>query len=307
MKIGITLGDPAGIGPEIILKGVPKLTDHQGIVIFGNKKILRRTAADLKLQTQYKIIEGMVCTCVDDMTFAYGKPTARTGHAALQSINSALRYGVDILITTPIVKDVIRYSVPGFVGHTEYLARFFCVKDFAMMGLWHSIRIMLLTTHIPLRDIFKSISVTSVCEKISFLDHGLKKYFGITHPRIAVSALNPHAFEFSRGEDEKIKAGIDLARKKRIKAQGPFPGDSLFHRTYDGFLSMYHDQAFVFLKSKKTGLNFTMGLPIVRLSPLYGAALDIAGKNRAETDGFVAACTQGKSIFRNLKSYEKNS
>jgi len=287
MKIGITLGDPSGIGPEIILKAVPQFKNQTNLFIFGNKNILERTAHDLGILERYELIEKDIVDCVKNTKFHYGKPTKETGRAAMQSIDGALKYGVDIVVTPPIVKDAIRSLIPDFIGHTEYLAKYFRVKNFAMVGLWRNKRIMLLTTHVPLRRVAKKITPSNVAQKITLLAQGLKKYFGNRKPSIGVSAFNPHAFEFSLGEDEKIRQGIVMAQRKKINVKGPYPADTLFNRDFDGFLTVYHDQAMVYLKSKKNGLNFTLGLPIIRLSPLYGAALDIAGKNRAEYSGRV--------------------
>lgn len=305
MKIGITLGDPAGIGPEIILKGVPEIRNFKNLLVFGNKAILEKTARDLHILNMYRIIENNIIDCVDNVKFYYGKPAKQTGRAAMQSIDSALHYGLDVIITPPIVKDVIRHSIPNFIGHTEYFAKYFRTKNFAMVGLWQDKKIMLLTTHLPLRNVFKYITPKHILEKIILLDRGLNKYFNIKKPVIGVSSLNPHSFEFSLGEDEDIKKGIVMAQKKKIAAQGPYPADSLFNRNFDGFLTMFHDQAMIYLKSKKDGLNFTLGLPIIRLSPLYGAALDIAGKNKARVSGLVTAIKEGIKIFNHVRKYEK--
>lgn len=304
MKVGITLGDPAGIGPEIILKTAPFIKHMKNAVIFGNRKIFEKTARDLHLLNKYKALKNNIADCAKNVRFQYGKPTQATGRIAIRSIDCALQHGVDVLITPPIVKDVVRHSVSRFVGHTEYLARYFHTKRYAMVGLWRTKRIMLLTTHLPLRRIFRTVTVDNIYEKILLLNWGVRKYSGIKTPSIGVSALNPHGLEFSLGEDEIISKAIIRAQKKKIKVYGPFPGDTLFDREFDGFLAMYHDQAMVYLKSKKNGLNFTMGLPIIRLSPLYGAALDIAGKNKAESSGLVAALRQGVKLYNNAKKYE---
>jgi 4-hydroxythreonine-4-phosphate dehydrogenase len=307
MKIGITLGDPAGIGPEIILKAAPYIGRFKNLVIFGSKHLLHKTARDLRQLSKYKIIKNYIFDCVPNIRFQYGKPTKSTGHAALQSINTALLYGVDILVTPPIVKEVVRESKRNFIGHTEYLGQYFNTKRYAMLGLWRDKRIMLLTTHAPLRHIIGVVTTQNVYKKITLLAWGLNKYYGIKSPRIGVGALNPHGFEFSLGEDEKIEKAITKAGKENIKAQGPFPADTLFNRNFDGFLAMFHDQAMIYLKSKKDGLNFTMGLPIIRISPLYGAALDIAGTNVAETSGFIAAIKQGIKLCKNARKYDKKN
>jgi len=305
MKIAITLGDPAGIGPEIILKSIPRSRHQKDIQIFGNKQILKKTAQDMRASNNYRLISNMVCDCTDPVQCKYGNPTVKTGRVAMQSLDCALNSNPDILITPPIVKDVIRQFLPDFTGHTEYLANFFQAKEFAMVGAWRNKRIMLTTTHLPLRRIFKKITPKTVLCKIILLERGLRQYFVVLHPHIGVSSLNPHAHEFSLGEDEKIEQAVKAAQKRHINCHGPYPADSLFNRKFDGFLTMYHDQAMIYLKSKKDGLNFTLGLPIIRLSPLYGAALDIAGKNRAEASGLTAAIKVGVRLYKNKRRYDK--
>jgi 4-hydroxythreonine-4-phosphate dehydrogenase len=307
MQIGITLGDPAGIGPEIILKSGPYIKQLSSIYIYGNKRLLRKTAFDLGLLREYDELRKIIVDCVDNIKYRYGKPTKTTGRAALQSLKCALKAQTDILITPPIVKDVIRYHIRHFTGHTEYLAHHFSTQNYAMVGFWRTKRIMLLTTHIPLRHVFKYVTQRAIFEKLVLLNWGLECYFDVETPRIGVSALNPHAFEFSTGEEEKIVRAIAQARKNKINVEGPHPGDTLFNRTFDGFLTMFHDQAMIYLKSKKGGLNFTMGLPIIRISPLYGAALDIAGTNTAEASGLVAAIKQGIKLHRNAKKYDRKN
>jgi 4-hydroxy-L-threonine phosphate dehydrogenase PdxA len=305
MKIAITLGDPAGIGPELILRCAPAIAKLRSCVIYGNHAILKKTSQDLKLQQSYKVLQHMIADCIRSKHFQYGKPTSATGTIAIASIDCALASEPDILITPPIVKAVIQKSIPGFIGHTEYFARYYNVKRCAMVGLWKTKRIMLVTTHMPLRKVFKCITPGAITGKLQLLAWGLKKYFMIPEPRIGVSALNPHGLEFSAGEDEKIEDAVDRARRHGIDARGPFPADSLFDRTYDGFLTMFHDQAMIYLKSKKCGLNFTLGLPIIRLSPLYGAALDIAGKGIAKSSGLETAIKMGILLYKNARNYEK--
>jgi 4-hydroxy-L-threonine phosphate dehydrogenase PdxA len=303
--IGITLGDPAGIGPEIILKALATRKSNRNILIFGSRKILQKTAHDMRLMHHYRRIRSLVVDCVDDVPFHYGKTTKKTARVALQSLNSALQYNVDIIITLPIVKEAMKALIPGFIGHTEYLARYFRVKNYGMVGLAKDKRIMLVTTHVPLRRLFRKITPRVIVEKALLLEWGMKKYFSVTNPTIGVCGLNPHPFEFSLGEDEKIKKGVVMARKRGIHASGPYPADSLFDRHLDGFLAMYHDQAMIYLKSKKNGLNFTMGLPIIRLSPLHGAAIDIAGTNEADASGVITALKEGMKMYKNARKYEK--
>lgn len=304
MKTGITIGDPAGIGPELVLRAIPELRNQETCIVFGNKKILKKTADDLRLQRNYSAIKSQIVEATENIRWEYGRSTRRTARVALQSIQKALESGVELIVTAPIVKATMRLVMPDFIGHTEYLAQFFRVKDYAMTGLWRDKRIMLLTTHVPLRHVFKGIDADLMVRKASFFAEGLKRYFAIQNPDIAFSALNPHAFEFSLGEDEEIRRAVDTLKKKGYRVKGPFPADTLFSRDFDGFIAVYHDQAMVYLKSKKNGLNFTLGLPIIRLSPLCGAALDIAGRGIAEISGFVAALRVGKQLYNNMRRYD---
>jgi 4-hydroxythreonine-4-phosphate dehydrogenase len=301
------LGDPAGIGPELILKSVALIRDTGCIQIYGNTQMIKKTAQDLGLHTEFRKVKNTIIDCVKSIKYQYGKPTKATGKVAMDSINAAIHSESQIIITPPIVKEVIRLTIPDFTGHTEYLAHRYGVTDFAMVGLWRATMTMLLTTHLPLKYVFKQIRPLTIVKKIKLLDQGLKKYLNITHPMIGVSSLNPHGFEFSLGEDEKIKEGIVLAKRSHINVSGPYPADTLFNRTYDGYLTMYHDQAMIFLKSKKVGLNFTLGLPIIRLSPLYGAAVDIAGRNLAESAGMVSAIKTGIKLYKNARKHEQTT
>ena len=305
MKIGVTIGDPAGIGPELILRTIPRLGQPDKCLIFGNKGILRKTARDLKLMQDYSTIEPYIVETSKNINFEYGRSTKVTARVALQSIRHALKSGVGIIVTAPIVKATMRSIVPDFVGHTEYFADFFGIRDYAMTGLWQDRRIMLLTIHLPLRRIFKELDSRTISRKIVMFEHGLQRYFDIQRPEIAVAAVNPHAFEFSLGEDEKIRDVVLALRKRGLKVSGPFPADTLFSRRFDGFVAIYHDQAMVYLKSKKNGLNFTLGLPIIRLSPLCGAALDIAGRGCAEASSFGKAFSMGKKLYTNMRKYDK--
>jgi 4-hydroxythreonine-4-phosphate dehydrogenase len=220
--------------------------------------------------------------------------------------DAALASDAQVIITPPIVKEVVKRRLPDFIGHTEYFAAYYRVKRYAMIGMWRKKIIMLMTTHVPMRRAALYITPQRVVEKVTLLNSCLIKFFGITNPTIAVSAFNPHAYEFSRGEEEKIADGIDMAQRSGLDVHGPYSADTLFNRSYDGFLTMFHDQAMVYLKSKKNGLNFTAGLPVVRLSPLYGAALDVAGKNRAEFAGLLHAINTGVRLFMNARRHEKN-
>ena len=305
MRVAITIGDPSGIGPELVLRTLPKLKHLGDCSVYGNRQILERTARDLHLLANYRMIRSRIIDMGGNGRFKYGMSTTSTARAALHSIQGALESGADIIITAPIVKKTMRSIVPGFIGHTEYFADFYDVKDYAMTGLWRKKRIMLLTIHVPLKHVFRQLKADKIAARIHFFQKGLSRYFGIENPEIGVSSLNPHAFEFSLGEDEEIRRGIIRAKRSGIIVSGPYAGDTLFNRIFDGYMAIYHDQAMVYLKSKKDGLNFTLGLPVIRLSPLCGSASDIAGKGCADISGFMAAFNTAKRLYTNMKKYEK--
>jgi 4-hydroxy-L-threonine phosphate dehydrogenase PdxA len=307
MKIAITMGDPAGIGPELILRTVSEFGPQTTFAIFGNRKLFKKVADDLRLRSNYRAIASSIVDVAGPVKFEYGRPTKKTAWVALRSIQAALESRLDTIITAPIVKSTMRLIAPGFIGHTEYFAKFFKVSDYAMTGLWENKRIMLLTIHVPLRRIFRQLTSEKIVNRIGFFKWGLERYFGVKDPMIAISAVNPHAFEFSLGEDEEIQRAVLTARKKGVRIDGPFPADTLFERSYDGHIAAYHDQAMIYLKSKKDGLNFTLGLPIIRLSPLCGAALDIAGRGCADVSGFAAAIRKGKLLYRNMRKYDEEN
>ncbi len=300
MKIAVTIGDPSGIGPELVLKTMPAFLKYKPI-IYGNARLLDAVARDLGLKRNFRLIKNLIVDVIPAVRFVYGKPDERTGRVALYSIESALADNPDILITTPIVKNVIRKFDRNFVGHTEYLADYYNCKNFAMVGLLGNKRIMFLTTHLALADVPKKINKDEICQKLTQFDYGLKEFFGIKGPELAVSSLNPHGNEFGYGEETIIEQGIMEAKRNGVAASGPYPADSLFNRRFDGYLVMYHDQGFVYLKSKPGGVNWTLGLPVIRTSPLYGAALDIAGRNCADHTGMISAIKYGIIMYAKSK------
>ncbi len=307
--VGISMGDPAGIGPEVIIKAL-KSTKGLPIIIIGSKKVFIRTCQKLNLPFPLRTISSLddyqgdsaLLDTVKLSDFSFGKPTKKSAAMALQAIDQAIgllkRNKIKGLVTAPIWKTGIRFYCKNFIGHTEYLAEKFFAKDFAMMGISRTKRILFLTTHIPLRSVFKYITKSNIIHALKLLHRGLKETFKIKKPKIGVANLNPHGLEFSAGEDEVLIDAIRTAHLKGINAFGPFPADTLFNQTYDGFLALYHDQGMIFLKSRPDGVNFTFGLPIIRTSPLHGTAFDIAGHNRADANSMIAAIKLAVELTR---------
>lgn len=296
IRIAVTMGDPAGIGPEIVLKALPDYRRLGEVTIYGNDAVFRTTARALGLMAQYRAIKDRIADRGGSARFRFGVPDRASACSAMAALDAALAADPDVIVTAPIVKRTVQRFIPGFVGHTEYLARHYRVRNYAMVGLLGACRIMVLTTHLPLRHVFRAITPQAVRDHLNVFERGLRRFFGIARPRIGVAGVNPHGWEFTAGEEARIARGIAAARRRGIQAEGPFPADSLYARDYDGFLAMYHDQAFVLLKSRPGGANWTLGLPVVRLSPLYGAALDIAGQGRADAAGMISSLQLGTEL-----------
>jgi 4-hydroxythreonine-4-phosphate dehydrogenase len=306
--IGIALGDPAGIGPEIVLKSLAHFP-HAKLVLIGSRAILTRTAQKLKLafpaRTQF-LDDG------SDFVFAFGRVQKRCGEAALRALETGvclLKQGViNGLVTAPVSKEALRLAGFEFPGQTEFLAARLGAKRHAMMAylegcrndaertqkgrrIARALRIVFVTIHMPIAEVPKAIAAKLVAEKIRLLHDFLRSRERIRQPRIAVLALNPHAHEFSLGEEARIVRGIRLVRRTGVA--GPFPADTLVQLLprFDGIVAMYHDQAMIPAKllAQGRGVNMTIGLPFIRTSPLHGTAFDIAGNGIAQPDSMTAA------------------
>jgi 4-hydroxythreonine-4-phosphate dehydrogenase len=309
------MGDPAGIGPEIVLKAfaVEQIHSICRPVVFGTTRILTETAQDLSANLDLKTVdsladasfeEGEICVVESDLSdrIAVGKKTAAAGKASLayldRAIEAALEGGLDALVTAPVSKAAVRLAgMPDFVGHTEYLGEKTGVGNFAMMFCSDRLKVVLVTTHIPLKEVSSSITTQKILRVTSLANEALKR-LGFSMPRIGIAALNPHAGEDNAFgyEDNKIVApAVRLARKQVINASGPLPADTLFHLAYNGafdlVVAMYHDQALAPFKmlAFDRGVNVTLGLPFVRTSVDHGTAFDIAGKGMASEQSLVEA------------------
>ncbi|MDE6085053.1 MAG: 4-hydroxythreonine-4-phosphate dehydrogenase PdxA, partial [Muribaculaceae bacterium] len=224
---------------------------------------------------------------------------------------------IDVLVTAPINKKNIQGPHFDFPGHTEYLQH--CSDDpdaDALMILFNDrLRIALVTTHLPIAEIAQAITVDSVSSKLKKFYQSLEKDFGLTHPRIAVLALNPHAGDggvIGKEEEEVIIPAIEKARKEGVNCFGPYAADGFFgaeqYRSFDGVLAMYHDQGLAPFKTlaMDNGVNFTAGLPFVRTSPDHGTGYDIAGKGTASEVSMREAIYAAIDIFRNRQRYMRS-
>jgi 4-hydroxythreonine-4-phosphate dehydrogenase len=304
--IGITLGDPAGIGPEVLLKALPHFSRAR-IVLIGSRAVLAKTAARLGLALPARIQfhdDGA------DFAFSFGKRQKRCGAAALGALEagvSLLRQGaISGIVTAPVSKETLRLAGFVYPGQTEFLAARLGAKRHAMLAYvpedrrQPALRIIFVTIHKPIAEVSSAITAGRVAEKLRLLRDFLQKREGTKRPRIAVFALNPHAWEFSRGEEARIAQGMRQARVSGVA--GPFPADTIVQLLpkYDGFVAMYHDQAMIPAKllAKGRGVNLTLGLPNIRTSPLHGTAFDIAGKGIASPDSMIAAIETALRLVR---------
>ncbi|MCE5299669.1 MAG: 4-hydroxythreonine-4-phosphate dehydrogenase PdxA [Spirochaetia bacterium] len=330
LKIAITMGDPAGIGPEIIAKmhllhDVYKEADVFVIGdLFPMLSAQRTISAKLNIKPITNInnmsrdkntinLLDMKILKLDDYCISESSPKA--GMASFLYLKKAIELAhskkIDGFVTAPINKHSLHLAGLKYPGHTEILAEFTKTKDFAMMLMSDKLRVVLATTHCAIADVPKKINTADLVRRLKLIDLSLRKDFGLIKPSIAVCGLNPHAGEqgaFGREEIMVISPAIKKARALGINADGPHPADTLFervvnHRTHDAVLAMYHDQGLVPLKmlSFETGVNVTLGLPIVRTSPDHGTAYDIAGTGKAHEGSMWSAFETAVLMAKNRK------
>lgn len=314
--IGITMGDPCGIGAEVIVKALadPEVRSLARFIIYGAAEVLE-TAADAAAIRPFwfrfahgnplRIDSGVIVVDVDEYPaglWVNARPTAEGGRASLRFVDQAIEAAkngvIDAIVTGPIHKVSWKLAGCRFPGHTEKIADAFNTKRFTMAFVGGDIRLALASAHLGLFEVRNHFTIGSVFQPIDLLHEALPRWFGIERPRIAVAALNPHAGEEGQFGDEEqriIGPAIQMARNIGIDAEGPFPADTLFterrRSRYDGIVAMYHDQGLIPLKllSFGTAVNVTLGLPIIRTSVDHGTAFDIAGTNAADPGSMKAA------------------
>jgi 4-hydroxythreonine-4-phosphate dehydrogenase len=323
-RVGITLGDINGIGPEVVIKA---LHDHRLMsmvtpIVYGSSKVLSFYKKLLNIEEfnytpvrqrgQYAPKSINVVTCWEDtLEIMPGKPSRDAGKAALHALKQAatdLKEGhLDAIVTGPIDKNTIHSDEFPFKGHTEFLAEFFGAKDHLMLLTSDRIRVGLVTSHVPLREVSALITRERVESKLKTLELSLRNDFGIMKPKIAILGLNPHAGDggLIGSEEETILKPLINDLKNSGKAYfGPHSADGFFasgtYTKYDGILAMYHDQGLIPFKSLafETGVNFTSGLSIIRTSPDHGTAYNIAGKNQANENSMRQAIYGACDIFK---------
>lgn len=330
---GISQGDINGIGYEVIIKALsePMINDICTPIVYGSPKVAAYHRKALNINNfsfnnirsadEAHAKKANMINCLDDnVRVELGKSTPQGGEAALISIEKAvedlMKGAIDVLVTAPIDKHNIQSKDFNFKGHTDYLRFRAGVEDVLMFMISESLRIGVVTDHVPLRKVPELVTKEAILRKLRLMNQSLIMDFGIRKPKIAVLGLNPHAGDNSllgNEEAEIIIPAIEQAQKENILAFGPFPADGFFgagsFTKFDGILAMYHDQGLAPFKalSFDTGVNYTAGLPFVRTSPAHGTAFDIAGKGEASENSLRQAIYLACDIFRNRQLYAEIS
>jgi 4-hydroxythreonine-4-phosphate dehydrogenase len=309
-RLALTIGDPNGIGPEVLLKCL----DDEALcqlfqpLVVGSAAVMEGYAEALGFgHLRFEPVDRVphrgngpipVLDVADyaDLSIALGQVTAAAGRLSMQAVAQAVDLCLDgqvaAMVTAPISKAALQaagYDVPG---HTQFIARRAGQASYTMLMVSESkhLRVGLLTDHVPLRAVPAHLTEAAVLEKIRMLDASMRQDFGVTDPHIAVLGLNPHAGEggmLGQEEEEVVQPALLEARRQGFQVSGPFPADGFFaargHLRHDAVLAMYHDQGLVPFKALAfdSGVNFTAGLPLVRTSPDHGTAFDLAGKGLA--------------------------
>jgi len=302
-KIAITIGDPAGIGPEVVLKALaaPQVRDVCRPLIVGDRPVIERANEHLGVNLDLGAFDILSPGVIHQKDFACGTATPAGGHAAVSSIKKAVELArlkiVDAITTAPITKETLKLASYPWPGHTELLAELTGARDYAMMLCGGPIRVILVTIHTALSDVPRLITQERVFGTIRLALRACAM-LGLKDPRIAVAGLNPHAGEsglFGMEEQTAIEPAVEEAQGLGIPVSGPYPPDTLFHRMYQGefdiAVCMYHDQGLIPLKmiAFDSGVNVTVGLPIIRTSPDHGTAYDIAWKGIANPQSMIEA------------------
>ena len=295
ITIGITMGDPSGIGPEVVAKSLRslRLPKGTGVWVFGDGVALMANGFKKPGPAVRIIDHGLV----SPSQMKSGVLSKQFGRASLEYIKSAVRSlraaEIDCLVTGPVSKKAICLNGIAFEGHTEFLADQFCVERYLMMFVADTMRVSVVSRHIPLGEVAARLSRGAISRTIDLTFQALKEDFRIKNPRIAVLGLNPHASDggiMGHEEADIIAPAIQDAQRKNNpgRISGPLSPDTVFHRLlrneFDALVCMYHDQALIPFKMLhfNDGVNMTVGLPFVRTSCDHGTAFEIAGKNKAD-------------------------
>lgn len=328
------MGDPAGIGPEVIVKALsdPVLRRRAKFVIYGMNEQLAYAAdvaefdvfwwRDSHRPHPIHYPHDVVVIDYDDYSMlgaGIREPSKPGGEASMRfcvdAIDAAMKGMVDAVVTAPIAKESWHLAGYKYPGHTELFAERTGAKEFAMMFAGGPIRVVLATVHVGLNAIWNQLNIGSVFRPIMLVDRALREWFDVEKPRIAVCGLNPHAGEngaFGDEEERLISPAMLMARDQGVDCRGPFPADTVFLKARDGHfdavVAMYHDQGLIPVKllGFDSSVNLTLGLPIVRTSPDHGTAFDIVGRNRANPGSMRAAISMAIDLSVKRKAKQRS-
>ncbi|KGV24821.1 4-hydroxythreonine-4-phosphate dehydrogenase PdxA [Burkholderia pseudomallei] len=336
LRIAITTGEPAGVGPELTARALADAATRwpdARFTVLGDAGLIAARAAAVGLDwTRMTAAGGGAHVANAHVANAHvavahralaapaeaGKLNPANGRYVLDlldaAIDGALAGEYDAIVTAPLQKSTINDAGVPFTGHTEYLAERTRTPHVVMMLAGtgeRPLRVALATTHLPLRDVSAALTIDGLADTLSIIDRDLRGSFGLAAPRILVTGLNPHAGEhgyLGREEIDVIEPALERARAAGIDARGPYPADTLFQPRYlehaDCVLAMFHDQGLPVLKYATfgEGINVTLGLPIIRTSVDHGTALDLAGTGRADPDSLVAAIDTAVTMARHRRA-----
>ncbi|MEO2144147.1 MAG: 4-hydroxythreonine-4-phosphate dehydrogenase PdxA [Flavobacteriaceae bacterium] len=327
--VGISCGDPNGIGIEIILKALSdnRILDFFIPIIFSNEKLMSDQKKELNIDIQFSKINfnkkplkgkiNIINVWEEPYETEFGKPTIKSGELSFKSLEAVtkalINNQVDVMVTAPINKNNIQSKDFNFPGHTDYLAKKLQGESLMFM-LNENLRVGLLTDHIPIKEIASNVSLKKVKEKVLIMEQSLKIDFGVQKPKIAVLSVNPHGGDggvIGNEDDSILKPALIEISKEGTMLFGPFSADSFFgsgnYKKYDAILAIYHDQGLVPFKTLSfgEGINFTAGLNKIRTSPDHGTGYDIAGKDLADPNSFKNAIFSAIEIFNKRKLHKK--
>ncbi|TVR40430.1 MAG: 4-hydroxythreonine-4-phosphate dehydrogenase PdxA [Cryomorphaceae bacterium] len=331
IKVGISMGDCNGVGPEVILK---TFADQRMLafctpIIYGSTRVMNfhRKALGMgdvvlnEVQSADEAVNrkvNIVNITDDEIRVSFGEANETSGSLALKSLVAATEdlasNKCDVLVTAPINKKNVQSKEFPFPGQTEYLAHYSNTDKVLMLMIGEGLRVAVATGHLPLKDVAGKLSKDLILQKLDLLQQSMIRDFGIVKPRIAVLGLNPHAGDDGLLGDEEqriIEPAIAAFQSQGNYAYGPYGSDGFFgtgqHKHFDAVLAMYHDQGLAPFKALafESGVNFTAGLPIVRTSPDHGPAMDIAGKNEASSNSFRAAVYAACDIYNWRREYRE--
>lgn len=312
-RIALTMGDPAGIGPEIILRMIDRRPDFfacSRLVIYGCPDIIREAAvrfaprfADIPLSSKNESAQLTICP-TGNMRFSDVTPSRLDAACGREAYNAVVTAAKDVfsgkadaIVTAPVNKAAVNLAGIPFTGHTELVAEICGTQNFAMMQSSGGLRVVFVTTHIPLKDVVLHATFERIVDTALLLADAIRAE-GIASPKIAVAAINPHAGENGHmGQEDElvVKPAIAKMCELGLDVEGPFPPDTLFIKStldrFDGIVSMYHDQGHIPFKmlAFDRGVNSTLGLPVIRTSVDHGTAFEIAWKGVADTGSLEAA------------------